>query len=188
VGRTLDPARGQTVHTARSMGCVPTLFRRTGVAAVAVSLFAYFFFMITAFTAIGALLIGALLIGLASGSTVEKVLHYPRPIIEQSMIEQIFTTTNPQPRDLSDAPRTKGEVPARNGPEKNMNESRVVSVAKVDVTKSKREIKNKPERLAHLHKPKGLARQREKYEGHGYAMALGNAAGSGYRPGLDAQR
>jgi hypothetical protein len=152
-----------------------------GVAAVVVSLFAYFFYMITAFTAIG-----ALLIGLANGSTVEKVLHYPRP--EQSIIEQTFTTTNPQPRDLPDAPGTKEEVPARDEPEKNINDSRVVSVAKADTAKRKVEIKNKPERLAHLHKPKGLAREREKHEGHGYAMALGYAEGSGYRPGLDAQR
>jgi hypothetical protein len=142
---------------------------------VVVSLFAYFFYMITAFTAIG-----ALLIGLANGSTVEKVLHYPRP--EQSIIEQIFTTTNSQPRE---APGTKEEVPARDEPEKNTNDSRVVSVAKADTAKRKVEIKNKPERLAHQHKPKGLARQHEKHEGHGYAMALGYA---GYRPGLDAQR
>jgi hypothetical protein len=152
-----------------------------GAVAVVVSLFAYFFYIITAFTAIG-----ALLIGLTNGSTAEKVLRYPRPIIEQSFIGQTSTSTNPQPGDVPDAPRIqKEEVPARDGME---NDSRVVSVAKADTAKRKLEIKSKPEKLAHLHKPKEFARQREKYKRHGYAMALSYAAGSGYGPGLDAQR
>jgi hypothetical protein len=132
---------------------------------------------------------GALLIDLANSSTtVEKVLHYPRP--GPSVIEQTFTTTNPQPRDLRDAPRIKKEeVPARDQPEKNINDSRVL-FAKADTAKRKLEIKDKPLRLAH--KPKvpapqrerGLAPQREKYEGgHGYAMSVGQ--GPGYHPGLD---
>jgi len=131
---------------------------------------------------------GALLIGLANSSTtVEKVLHYPRP--GPSVIEETFTTTNPQPRDLLDAPRIKKEeVPARDQPEKNINDSRVL-FAKADTAKRKLEIKDKPLRLAH--KPKvpaprerGLAPQREKDEGgHGYAMSVGQ--GSGYHPGLD---
>jgi len=102
------------------------------------------------------------------------VLHYPRP--GPSVIE----TINPQPRDLLDAPRIKKEeVPARDQPEKNINDSRVL-FAKADTAKRKLEIKDKPLRLAH--KPKvpapqrerGLAPQREKYEGgHGYAMSVG---------------
>lgn len=180
--RTLGPDRSDRAEYGVRADFVPAHVV-LGVAAVVVSLFAYFFYMVTAFTAIG-----ALLIGLANGSTVEKTLHYPRPIIEQSIIEQTFTTTNPQPRDLPDAPRTKEEVPARNKPEKNINDSRVVSVGKADTAKRKREIKNKTERLAQLHKPREFAHQHGKYEGHGYAMALGYAAGSGYRPGLDAQR
>jgi hypothetical protein len=155
-----------------------------GAGAVVVSLFAYFLYMITAFTAIG-----ALLIVLTNGSTAEKVLHYPRPLIDQSIIEQTTTPTNSQPRDLPDASRTKEEVPARDRREKNIDDDdSVVSVAKSDTTKRKLEMKNEPERVAHLHKPKEFARQREKYEGHGYATALGYAEGSGYRPGLDAQR
>ena len=153
-----------------------------GAGAVVISLFAYFLYMITAFTAIG-----ALLIVLTNGSTAEKVLHYPRPLIDQSIIEQTTTPTNSQPRDLPDAAKTKEEVPARDRREKSIDDS-VVSVAKSDTTKRKLETKNKPERLAHLHKPKEFARQREKYQGHGYATALGYAEGSGYRPGLDAQR
>jgi hypothetical protein len=136
--------------------------------------------MVTALTTVGALLIGL------NGSTVEKVLHYPRP--EYSTIEQTFTPTNPQPRDLPDAPRIKNEeVPASDGPEKNINHARVL-FAKTDTAKRKLEIRNKPERLTHLNKPKGLAPQREKYEGHDFAMTIGHAEGSGYRPGLDAQR
>jgi hypothetical protein len=122
--------------------------------------------MMTAFAAMG-----ALLIGLANSSTmVEKVLHYPRP--GPSVIEKI----NPQPRDLLDAPRIKKEeVPARDQPEKNINDSRVL-FAKADTAKRKLEIKDKPLRLAH--KPKVPAPQREKYEGgHGYAMSVGQGPG-----------
>jgi hypothetical protein len=114
--------------------------------------------------------IAALLIGLFNNSTTYRVLHYPRP--HQSIIEQALTTTNPQPRDLPDAPRIKKEeVPAKKDePKKNINDSRVL-FAKADTAKRKLEIKNKPERLeiknkperlAHLNKPKGLAPQREK--------------------------
>ena len=67
-------------------------------------------------------------------------------------------------------------MPTRDGPEKSINDSHVISVAKADTTKRKLEIKSKPERFAHLTKPKGFANQREKHEGHGYAMALGYAA------------
>ena len=105
--------------------------------------------------------IAALLIGLFNNSTTYRVLHYPRP--HQSIIEQALTTTNPQPRDLPDAPRIKKEeVPAKKDePKKNINDSRVL-FAKADIVKRKLEIKNKPDRLAHLNKPKGLAPQREK--------------------------
>ena len=145
-----------------------------------VCLFAYFFTMITALSAIA-----VLLIGLSNISAMESVLHYQRP--QQPIIEQTFTTTNPQPpdattnpqprRDEPDASRIKKEeVPAKNEPKKNINDSRVL-FAKADTAKRKLEIKDKP--LAH--KPKvpapqrerGLAPQREKYEGgHGYAMSV----------------
>jgi hypothetical protein len=145
--------------------------------------------MVTALTTVGALLIGL------NGSTVEKVLHYPRP--EHSNIEQTFTTANPQPQDLLDVPRIKKEeLPARNGPEKNIN-SRAL-FAEAYAAKPTLEIKSKLQRLPHLNKLKGLAPEREKaktlapkrekYEGHDYAMTIGHAEGSGYRPGLDAQR
>jgi hypothetical protein len=120
------------------------------------SLFAYFFCMITAFSAIT-----ALLIGLFNNSTAENVLRYPRP--QRPIIEQTFATPNPQPRDQPDASRIKKEeVPAKKDePDKNTNDSRVL-FAKADIAKRKHEIENRPDRLSHLSKPKGLASQREK--------------------------
>ena len=52
-----------------------------GVTAVAVSLFAYFLYIIVAFSAIV-----AVLIGLSNESTVQGVIHYPRPIFDQAVI------------------------------------------------------------------------------------------------------
>jgi hypothetical protein len=142
-----------------------------------VSLFAYFFTMITALSAIA-----ALLIGLSNISAMENVLHYQRP--QQPIIEQTFTTTNPQPPDLTSNPQPrrdepdarrikKEEVPAKNEPKKNINDSRVL-FAKADTAKRKLEIKDKPERLAHHEKPKVLARQRNNYERPSY---YGNTIG-----------
>jgi hypothetical protein len=121
-----------------------------------VSLFAYFFCMITVLSAIT-----ALLIGLFNNSATESALRYPRP--QRPIVEQTFTTTNPQPQDLPDAPRIrKEETPAKKDkPEKNINDSRVL-FAKADTANRRLEITNKRERLAHLNKPKGLAPQREK--------------------------
>ena len=133
--------------------------------------------------------IATLLIGLSNhNSAIESVLHYPRP--EQSIIEQTFPTTDPQARDLPDAPKIKKEeVPAkRDEPERNINDPRVL-FAKADTAKRKLEIKNKPERLAHLNKAKGSAFQREKPKvlarqrnnNYGYGNAQGYA--DAYRPG-----
>jgi hypothetical protein len=161
---------------------------------VVVSLLAYFFVMITALSAIAALLIGSF-----NNSATESVLHYSRP--QRPIIEQTLTTTNSQPRDLPGAPRIrKEEVPAKKDePKKNINDSRVL-FAKADTAKRKLEIKNKPERLeiknkldrlAHLNKPKGLASQREKpkvlarqrYERPGYyGNAMGYAQETQYGP------
>jgi hypothetical protein len=144
---------------------------------VVVSLFAYFFMMITALSAVA-----ALLLGLPNNSAIESVLHYPRP--GKTVIEQTFTTTNPQPRDLPDTPGIKKEdAPAKkDGSEKNKNDSRVL-FAKADTAKRKLEIKNEPDRLAHLNKkskelarekPKVLAGLRNNYERPNY---YGNALG-----------
>jgi hypothetical protein len=90
--------------------------------------------------------IAALLIGLFNNSATESLLHYPRP--QRAIIEQTFTTTNSQPRDLPDARIKKKEVPAKNEPKKNITDSRVL-FAKADTAKRKLEIKHKSERLAH---------------------------------------
>jgi hypothetical protein len=119
---------------------------------------------------------------LCGNSAIENVLHYPRPIVDEAVI-----ATNPEPSNLLnrrklEEPKTKEEAPARD-----KKDSDVISVAKADTAKRKSEMKYRPEKLAHLHKPKVLARQRERQEG-GYSVALGYSEGSGYRPGLDAQR
>jgi hypothetical protein len=143
--------------------------------------------MIMAFSAIAALLIGVF-----NNSAAESVLRYPRP--ERAITEQTFTTTNPQPRDLPDAPGIKKEaVPAKSdGPGKNIDDSRVL-FAKAEIAKRKFGIKNKPERLAHLNKrqglapqrkrPKVLARQRNNHERpEHYENALGYAQETQYGP------
>ena len=126
--------------------------------------------MITTFSAIA-----ASLVGLSNNSATENVLHYPRPIIDETVI-----ATNPEPPDLLNKPKIEEHA-------RDKKDSGVVSVARADAAKRKPEMKNKPQKLARLRKPKVLARQRERQEG-GYAVALGYAEGSGYRPGLDAQR
>jgi hypothetical protein len=143
--------------------------------------------------------VAALLIALFNTSATQSAMHYQRP--QQPIIEQSFGTTNPQARDLPDAPRIKKEeVPAkRDEPRKNINDSRVL-FAKADTAKRKVEIKNKPERLeiknkpsrlAHLNRPKGLAPQREKpkvlarqrYERPGYyGNTMGYAQETQYGP------
>ena len=142
--------------------------------------------MITALSAIV-----VLLIGLSNILAMESVLHYQRP--QQPIIEQTFTTTNPQPpdattnpeprRDEPDARRIKKEeVPAKNEPKKNINDSRVL-FAKADTAKRKLEIKDKPERLAHREKPKMLARQRNNYERPSYyGITMGYAQETQYGP------
>jgi hypothetical protein len=103
--------------------------------------------------------VAALLIGLFNSSATVTVLHYPHP--EQSIVEQTLTTSNPQSQDLPNTPRIRREeTPAkRNGPEKKINDSRVL-FAKAETAERKLEIKNKRERL--LNKPEGFASRREK--------------------------
>jgi len=52
-----------------------------GVTAVIVSLFGYFLYIIVAFSTIT-----ALLVELSNESTVQNVLHYPRPIFDHAAI------------------------------------------------------------------------------------------------------
>ena len=138
-----------------------------GVAAVLVSLFAYFFYIVTAFAAI----MGLMIFGF-SDSTLDKALHYPRPIVERpvaalSARRPLFMLA------VKDASSAKNELA------KDAKVPDATPVAKVDTEKSKRE------RPAHPHK---LASRRQYYGWHDYTVAQGFNAGFGYRPGLDGQR
>jgi hypothetical protein len=120
--------------------------------------------------------ISALLIGVFNNSATQSALHYQRP--QQPIIEQTFTTTDPQPQDPPDAPRVKKEtVPKKKDePEKNINDSRVL-FAKADIEKRKHEIKSRRE------KPKVIARQRNIYERPGYyGNTMGYAQETQYGP------
>jgi hypothetical protein len=146
-----------------------------GVTAVVVSLFGYFLCIIVAFSAIT-----ALLIGLSNVSTVKDVLHYPRPIFDRAAIvpdSEVWQTPNGS---------VKEEAPVKE-PASDKRDSGATAVAKMDEPKHNLETKRNPQKLAHLQKPKPPARPRERRD-RGYAVAFGNTEGSGYRPGLDAQR
>jgi hypothetical protein len=153
-----------------------------GVAAVLGSVVGYFFCIISVFTTVMAFM--TLLAGMFDNSTFTKnfrhypqpIMEHPRPIIERTVVpnpepHQILVALGTAPKDLS-------------GPDKTTNDSRAAS-AKADAKNRKPERRTRPERLAHLREPKVPARQRQNYEGHGYAMNLGY---SGYNPGLDSQR
>lgn len=110
------------------------------------SLLGFFFYVSTAFT-----VIMVSMFCLFDDSTLEKVRHYPRPIVAVAA-----TKNAPQPPKQASLAKS---------------DSRVVSIAKADTEKTKRE---KP---ARLHKPKVLARQHEKYDGN--SMVLSYAGGYG---------
>jgi hypothetical protein len=151
------------------------------VAAVIVSAVGYFFSIIAVFTTVMAFMT---VIGGFNPLTIEKVRHYPHP---RPAIEQTATPTNQEPRHAR-VPGTNEATPATDlsAQDKGTKDSHAASVAKTDPENRKPERKVKPERLAHLHQPKVLAREQQNYEGYGYGMALGYA--EGYHPGLDAQR
>jgi hypothetical protein len=144
-----------------------------------VSAVGYFFSIIAVFTTIMAFM--TLLIGVFNPSTFEKVRHYPHP---RPIIEQTVTPPNPEPHHILVALGTNEATPAKDLSAR--DSSRTVSIAKANAENRKSERKIKPERLTHLHLPKVPARQRDNYDRHGYAMALGYS--EGYHPGLDGQR
>lgn len=145
-----------------------------------VSLFGYFLYILVAFSAIT-----ALLIELSNQSSVQDVLHYPRPIFDQAAI---------MPESGAwQAPSwtTKEEVPAKDrkeeAPAKDKRDPGATAVAKVDAPKRNLETKRNTVKVAHLQRAKAPARQRERQD-RGYAVAYGSGEGWSYRPGLDAQR
>ena len=157
------------------------------MAAVVVSAVGYLFSIITVFTTVVTFM--ALLIGVFNPSTFEKVRHYPhpRPIIEQTATPtNPDTPTNPEPGHVRVVPAIIEPTTAKHLSAQDRSTKDAASIAKIDSENRKPERKIKPERLAHLHQPKVLARQKQNYEGSGYGMALGYA--EGYHPGLDGQR
>jgi hypothetical protein len=126
----------------------------------------------------------ALLFGVFNHSTFEKVHHFPHP---RPTVEQTVPPTNPEPHHVLVALGTNEATPAKDLSAKDIDTkiSRAASSAKLDA--ETRKPGRRPERLAHLHKPKVLVRQRQNnYEEHSYGMASGYV--EGYRPGLDGQR
>ena len=132
-----------------------------------VSLFAYFIYIVTAFTAIMGLLVIAF-----SGSTLDRTLRYPRPVIDQS----IAATHLQRPLFMT---ATKDDAPAKNTPASDAKAPDAVAVANTDTEKTQRE------RPAHSHK---FAARRQNFAGRDYTIAQSYSRGFGYRPGLDAQR
>ena len=109
-------------------------------------LLGYFFCMIAVLTAAVGLMIGVF-----NTSKSERVRQYPRPVVERN-----FAAANTQPRLFMVVPET-GRSSVKN-----------VEANSAAVPTEKADAKaNKP------HKPKVLARQHQNYEGHGYAMTLG---------------
>jgi len=123
---------------------------------VAFSLISYFLSMITALTAVV-----AVMIGLFDTSTSERAHHYPRPAFETR-----------EPRLFMVVPETKNGSPTKDGsPVKNIVEanSAAVEANSAAVPAQKAEVKkNRP------HKPKVFGRLRNNYERPAY---YGNAQG-----------
>jgi hypothetical protein len=161
------------------------------------SVVGYFFSVITVFATVMTFI---LLIGEFDNSTFEKFRHYPRPIIEhpRPIIDRTVTPAppsqephhipKPEPHHILVALGTNEATAPKDlsAHDKNTKDTRAASIAKADAENRKPERKIKPKRLAHLGQPKVLARQRQNYEGHGYAMTLERSGG--YSPGLDSQR
>jgi hypothetical protein len=111
--------------------------------AMVFSLLGFFFGMIAVFAAA----VGTM-IGLTNFSTSERVVHYPRSVVERDI-----TATNREPRLFMVAPDTEDGSPTKN------TEAAAVPAEKPDATKSKPS------------KTKLLSHQRNNYEQPGYGNA-----------------
>jgi hypothetical protein len=137
------------------------LYRRTfcwELTAVAFSLLGYFLSMITALTAVV-----AVMIDLFDTSTSERAHHYPRPAFERADREPRLFMVVPQTKDR---PPTNDASPAKNIVEANSAAAEANSAA---VPTDKAEAKK-----SRPHKPKVFARLRNNYERPGY---YGNTMG-----------
>jgi hypothetical protein len=129
-----------------------------------VTLLAYFFYVVTAFT-----VAMALLVHFFDDSTSAKMLHYPRPITVR-MVEE--------PHPLA-TPETRERQSAKTVSEKDTEGSRIFDFAKSDLEKNKHKT---------LDGSKMSPRKHENDDRRRNGIALGYAQASGYRPGLDGQR
>ena len=118
-------------------------------------LLGYFFCMIAVLTAVVWMMLGF------SNISSERVRHYPRAVVERNV-----TAANREPRLFMMAPETKDESSA-----KNMEANSAAAPTEKTVAK-----KGRPR------KPRVLARQRQNYEGRGYAMTSGTG---GYSRALE---
>jgi hypothetical protein len=125
--------------------------------------------MVTAFTAIMGLLVVAF-----SGSTLDRTLRYPRPVIDHSV-----AATHLQRPLFMLATKEAAPALAKNTPASDVKASEPGAVANTDTEKTKRE------RPPHPHK---VAVRRQNFAGRDYTIAQGFSTGFGYRPGLDSQR
>ena len=117
-------------------------------------LLGYFFCMIAVLTAV----VGIML-GFSNISTSERVRHYPRAVVERNV-----TAANREPRLFMMAPKDGSSA-------KNMEANSAAAPTEKTVAK-----KGRPR------KPTVLARQRQNYEGRGYAMTSGTG---GYSRALE---
>ena len=160
------------------------------------SVLGYFFSIITVFA--GVMTFMALLIDLFNvfdNTTFEKLSHYPRPIIERTVTpaapnQELHHIPNPEPHHTLVALGTNEATAAKDlsAHDKNTKDSRAASIAKTNAENRKPERKIRSEGLAVLRQPKVLARQRQNYEGHGYAMTLGYSEGRSALEDLNGQR
>ena len=130
---------------------------------MAFSLLGYFLSMITALTAVV-----AVMIGFFDTSTSERVHHYPRPAFDRYV-----TSANREPRLFMAVPETKNGSPRKDGsPAKNKDGSpakNIVEANSAAVPTEKAEVKK-----SRPHKPKVFARLNNNYGRPGY---YGNTMG-----------
>ena len=145
------------------------------------SVVGYFFSVITVLATVMTFM--TLLIGVFDNSMFEKLRHYPRPIIERTVTpappdQDPHHVPNPEPHHTLLALGTNTTAPKHlSARDKNTKHSRAASSAIADVENRNPERDIGPERLAQLREPKALAHQRQNYEGHGIAAALGRVGG-----------
>jgi hypothetical protein len=146
------------------------------------SVVGYFFSVITVFATVMTFM--TLLIGVFDNSMSEKLHHYPRPIIERTVIpappnQKPHHVPNPEPHHTLLAPGTNDATAPKHlsAPDKNTKDSRAAASAKSDAENRNPERNIRPERLARFREPKALAQRRQNNEGRGIAGGLGLVGG-----------